>query len=163
MRKVNLYILILCALMLAFVVSVQAKSREERLEQRLTWQNYIHVSEWVLDVVADFETVNRDLIGDNGKAIGVYQLWEVYIFEHNRIYGTNYTHEDAKCPYTSRLITKGMLTHMGKYYFKRTGKRPDVITYLRLHNGGYKGYLKASTLENVEKYLNREGNILTQK
>ena len=102
-------------------------------------------------------------VGDKGNARGVLQLWAIYIEDVNRIYKTNYTHDDAWHYNNSCEITELYLTHYGKHYEKMTGKKATRKVLARIHNGGPSGYKKKATLEywdKVFKVLNKT-NIYT--
>lgn len=85
-------------------------------------------------------------IGDNGKAVGVYQIHEIYVKDANRISGKSYTLEDRYDEKKSLEIVKIVTTYYGNYYKKKTGKEvtPEIIA--RIHNGGALGWNKSSTI-----------------
>ena len=37
---------------------------------------------------------NNDAVGDNGRAVGCLQMWEICVDDVNRISGRSYTYED---------------------------------------------------------------------
>ena len=85
-------------------------------------------------------------IGDNGKAVGAYQIHETYVKDANRISGKSYTLEDRYDEKKSLEIVKIVTTYYGNYYKKKTGKEvtPEIIA--RIHNGGASGWNKSSTI-----------------
>lgn len=94
----------------------------------------------LLDAIAVVESGNNaNAIGDGGKAVGVYQLWEVYVKDVNRFAHTTYTSKDRYNPVKSREITQLYITHYG------AGK--SIEAQARIHNGGPKGHKKAATLK----------------
>lgn len=94
-----------------------------------------------------------EAVGDNGKAIGVLQLWNIYIQDVNRVYKTKYSHSDAKYYYNSIEIAVRYLTFWGKQYEKRTGKEATLEILAKLHNGGpYADKSKGQKLVNVNNY-----------
>ncbi len=71
--------------------------------------------EKMLDAIAIVESGNNpNAVNDNGKAIGVYQIWPIYVDDANRIAKKRYTYEDRKCPVKSREIVRIVLKHYGK-------------------------------------------------
>jgi hypothetical protein len=83
---------------------------------------------------------NSTAIGDNGKSLGAYQLSKEYIMDVNRVYKTNYIHEDAFDDVKSSDIVSKYLTFYGNYYKKLTGNEPTNEIYARIHNGGPYGW-----------------------
>lgn len=85
-------------------------------------------------------------IGDNGKAVGAYQIHEIYVKDANRISGKSYTLEDRYDEKKSLEMVKIVTTYYGNYYKKKTGKEvtPEIIA--RIHNGGALGWDKSSTI-----------------
>lgn len=90
-------------------------------------------------------------IGDNGKAVGAYQLHEIYVKDANRISGKRYTLEDRYDEKKSLEMVKIVTTYYGNYYKKKTGKEvtPEIIA--RIHNGGASGWNKSSTISYWDK------------
>lgn len=109
----------------------------------------------LLDALATVESNNNDdAVGDAGKALGRYQIWEIYW-------------QDAveKCPdlsragyecvkdkvYAERILVAYMLR-----YAKKAIEDKDFEKLSRIHNGGPKGHKKKATLP----YWNKVNNIL---
>ena len=96
-----------------------------------------------LDALAQVESQGKDdAVGDNGKAIGRMQIWEIY-----------WKDAMAKCPkiggeykdctqkvYAERIVTAYLLR-----YAKSAVESKDWQTLARIHNGGPKGATKAAT------------------
>ena len=96
-----------------------------------------------LDALAQVESQGKDdAVGDNGKAIGRMQIWQVY-----------WKDAMAKCPkiggeyqnctqkvYAERIVTAYLLR-----YAKSAVESKDWQTLSRIHNGGPKGATKAAT------------------
>jgi len=152
----NKLLLLIFATMIAFVATLTAqgpKPAEVRIEKTLEQRNFITIPDSLLNIISWLESKHGlEQEGDNGKAIGNYMIWETYILEHNRVYGTNYTHDDAKCPYTSRMITKNMLIAMGKNFYKNEKRMPTIEDYLAMHNGSYEGYKKQTRFAYIRRY-----------
>lgn len=94
---------------------------------------------------------NVNAIGDNGKAIGVLQIWKVVVNDVNTVYNTNYTHKNMYNKEKSYKVASLYLKHYGKQYTKQTKKPADLKTLARIWNGGPQGYKKPATL----KYWNK--------
>ena len=72
---------------------------------------------------------NPNAIGDGGKAVGILQIHKCVVDDVNRIYGKkgfHYEYDDRVSPHVSRDICRLYLTHYGKAYEKKTGKKADI-------------------------------------
>jgi len=98
----------------------------------------------------------KNAIGDNGKAKGILQIWDVVVQDVNRVYKTTYVHDDAFDPVKARDIAKKYLTFWGKRYNVNTGEEPTYEVLARIWNGGPKGYRKDATI----KYWNKVKSYL---
>ena len=87
----------------------------------------------LLLVIGTIESgLNPDAIGDNGKAYGQYQLWEIYIDDVNRTQGTNFTHQDAFDVEKAEQIVMLYTT----YWCKKRNLPLTAENICRFHNGG---------------------------
>lgn len=108
----------------------------------------VEVSEQLLDAIAIVESnCNDSAVGDNGNAVGRYQIWKTYVDDVNRIVHTSYSYADRKDPVKAREMVKIYLRHYGRVYERRTGKPATDEVLARIHNGGPRGYQKAATLK----------------
>ena len=82
---------------------------------------------------------NSSAIGDNRKAVGIAQIWEVTVDDVNRIAGTAYTYSDRLDAEKSRQ----MFVIYTRYY---CGKSYTPARAARVWNGGPRGYNKKATL-----------------
>lgn len=98
-------------------------------------------------------TDGRNLKGDNGSAIGVYQIHKIYVDDVNRIYKTKYKYEDRWDPKKSHEIVTRYLSYYGSLYTKKTGKNPTIEVLAQIHNGGPNGWKKESTRNYGRKVL----------
>lgn len=101
------------------------------------------------------ESNGRDrAIGDNGRAKGALQIWQVVVTDVNRAYGTRYTHDDAFVRARAIEICK---MYLGIYCTqKRLGRTPTLEDAARIWNGGPNGYKKTATLaywKKVSRFL----------
>ncbi len=76
------------------------------------------------------------VVGDNGKAKGLYQIQPIVIKDVNRIYKTNYKHNDAFNPELAQEIFDKYTSYWAKYYQKKTGKAITNEVIARIWNGG---------------------------
>lgn len=97
---------------------------------------------------------NPRAVGDNGKALGVLQIWDVVIKDVNRVTGSRYVHADAFDPAKARAICRAYLAHYGTA--KRLGRQPTDQDLARIWNGGPNGWRNASTL----KYWHKVAKVL---
>jgi hypothetical protein len=94
-------------------------------------------------------------IGDNGKAYGVLQVWDITVRDVNRIYGHRYTHEMMLDERHSKNLAIYYLMHWGEHYEKKTGKKATMEVLARIWNGGPNGWKKKATNEYWEKVLDK--------
>tara|TARA_R110002096_G_scaffold168632_1_gene339580 strand:+ start:2211 stop:2645 length:435 start_codon:yes stop_codon:yes gene_type:complete len=113
------------------------------------------------DVLAAIRTVesnnNPNAVGDNGNAIGVYQIWPSYwkdAVEHSKLQGKYVDCYDHS--YSDSIVRSYMKRYATK---RRLGREPTQEDIARIHNGGPNGYKKKSTIEywnKVKRILNKE-------
>ena len=99
---------------------------------------------------------NPGAVGDNGNAIGVYQIWTSYWKDATERSGIGGVYLDCYKPdYADRVVR----AYMARYATERRLGRPVTMEDIaRIHNGGPNGYKKNATLkywEKVKKELNR--------
>lgn len=96
-----------------------------------------------LDALAQVESRGKDdAVGDNGKAIGRMQIWQVYwkdaLAKCPKIGGT---YQDCTSKvYAERIVVAYLLR-----YAPNAVASKDWQTLARIHNGGPKGATKAAT------------------
>jgi len=102
-----------------------------------------------------------DAVGDGGKAIGAYQIWESYYndaVQYDPSLSENgKTYQDV----TDRdYATKVVEAYMSRYATKkRLGREPTAEDLARIHNGGPNGYKKDATKKYWEKVKNAKHNV----
>ena len=77
----------------------------------------------------------QDVVGDNGRAYGYYQITPIMVADFNRISGKNYTHEDCFDYKKSKEIAEVVLTHYAKH-IQSKGITLKVDHLLFIWNGG---------------------------
>ena len=107
-----------------------------------------------LDALATVESNGKDdAIGDNGNALGRYQLWEVYwqdATEHCQEIGGRYKDVTNKV-YAERCVVAYLMR-----YCPKAVSASDYEVMARTHNGGPKGSKRKATLgywKKVERAL----------
>ena len=141
MKKINIFLILFMAALLAAVGSLRAQcSIEHRIDSLLP---YIAEVESLCHIYA---------VGDNGKAFGLYQLHPIFVRDYNRIFGGNYSHADAFCPYTAAHITKSVLMHYSMKYYAMTCRMPSARVILAIHNGGWRGWENEATVPYLGKF-----------
>jgi hypothetical protein len=132
-----------------------------RNEPAPTFEDLLDAIEWVES------KGDPNAIGDNGKAVGAYQIHKIYVDDVNRIgelsaisrKGASWFHEQGLyhmfkyehrfSKQLSRIMTEIYTTY---YAFGFTGTPTEYLeTCARIHKGGPKGHLKESTLPYWEK------------
>lgn len=119
-------------------------------------------SEALMHALIQRENPRRDLnaVGDRhlrNKAYGLLQVRPPYVNEVNRIVGkkemcrrwgkSKLTAKDMKDPAKAKWVCHRYLSYYGKYYTKKTHKKPTIEVYARIHNGGPIGWKKKSTVK----------------
>ena len=101
--------------------------------------NAVEVSSRLLHALKMAESgCKSDVIGDNGKAVGILQLHKVYVDDANRIVGyKKYSYNDRYDVRKSEEMTRIVLTHYGKHYERITGKCCTTEILARIHNRGF--------------------------
>lgn len=120
--------------------------------------NAVEVSDNLLFALKMAESgCKSDAIGDNGKAVGILQLHKVYVDDANRIVGCKkYSYNDRYDVRKSEEMTRLVLTHYGKHYERKTGKRCTNEVLARIHNRGYSQWndkLGERYWKRVQKFL----------
>jgi hypothetical protein len=107
-----------------------------------------------LDALAQVESGgDDDAVGDNGKAIGRMQIWEIYWTDavaHAPAIGGEYADCKGRA-YAERIV----MAYLHRYG-KQALKDKDYEKLARIHNGGPRGHTKRATLKywrKVEKAL----------
>jgi len=111
----------------------------------------------LLEAIREVESNNNpDAVGDNGNAIGVYQIWEIYwkdAVEFDPSIGGEY-----KDCFNPEYAEKIVLAYWNRYgTIRRLGRTPTNEDLARIHNGGPNGYKKTATdkyWKKVKKKLN---------
>jgi len=92
---------------------------------------------------------NPNAVGDQGKALGAFQIWECY-WQDSKISGC---YQDCKDPKYAEYVVRAYLAR-----YAPKGKTVTLEMLARIHNGGPRGYLKPATL----KYWLKIQKVLAQ-
>jgi len=118
--------------------------------------NSLHVD--LLAAVCEVESnCDPSAVGDNGNAIGAYQIWYDYwydavTFKNNDNLKLSDGYESC---YDKDYSERVVLAYWGRYAtIKRIGRTPTDEDRARIHNGGPNGYKKDSTLKYWRKIQN---------
>jgi len=99
---------------------------------------------------------NPNAVGDNGNAIGVYQIWDSYWKDATQFSGIGGSYKDC---YNSQYADKIVRSYMKRYATKkRLGREATMEDIARIHNGGPNGYKKSAT----DKYWNKVKRVLNE-
>jgi hypothetical protein len=112
------------------------------------------------DVLTAIRTVesnnNPDAVGDNGNAIGIYQIWRSYHKDAVEFDSIGGRYSDCFNPaYADRVVRAYMRRYANERRLGRPVTQQDIA---RIHNGGPNGWRKSATLkywEKVKKELNK--------
>jgi hypothetical protein len=114
----------------------------------------------LLYTIAMLESGNNANVkpGDDGNAHGIFQIWECYVEDVERISGNDYDY--PACAYdieTASEIVKIYITYWGERQRINTGRKLDYESALRLHNGGPHWYKKS---HKTDRYWDKGKKIL---
>jgi hypothetical protein len=115
----------------------------------------------LLDAISKVESNdNDDAVGDNGKALGRYQIWKIYwqdaVEKCSDLRRAGYECVQDKV-YAERILVAYMLR-----YAKKAIENKDFEKLSRIHNGGPTGHKKKATLpywNKVNKILQGKSNV----
>ena len=98
----------------------------------------------VLEAIRIVESNNNpNAVGDNGNAIGIYQIWKSYWKDATEFSGIGGSYKDCYKPqYADKIVRAYMKRYATK---KRLGREPTMEDIARIHNGGPNGYKKSAT------------------
>jgi len=112
--------------------------------QDYTWRE-------TLDAIRHVETGTHKtgvgVVGDDGHALGPYQIWSPYWIDARMDYGTHGLCLNNK-PYSEQVVKRYMLRYSRKCTTRLVngeGTLADVERIARIHNGGPKGYSRIAT------------------
>ena len=117
----------------------------------------VMVSDQLLDALAQVESNNDSTkVGKLGE-LGILQIRDCVIQDVNRIYKTKYVLEDAKDNTKAKDICRKYLTHWGRHYEIKTGKKADNKILSKIWNGGPTGPFKKTSyvIANLDKYWSK--------
>jgi muramidase (phage lysozyme) len=104
---------------------------------------------------------NPNAVGDNGNAIGVYQVWDSYWKDATEFSGIRGVYKDCYNPnYADRIVRAYMKRYANE---KRLGREVTMEDIARIHNGGPRAVWATGKKKNnldaywakVQKELNR--------
>jgi hypothetical protein len=106
-----------------------------------TFEDLLDAIEWVES------KGDANAVGDNGNAVGAYQIWKIYVRDVNRIDGRGIFEYDDRW---SKKISRRMVEIYINWYASRAWDLTyDTAKYFeyaaRCHNGGPNGWKKEST------------------
>lgn len=84
-------------------------------------------------------------VGDNGEAVGPYQIHKIYVDDVRRITGIGFTYDDRWDREKSRNMTRLYTFYWWGYYIDDIGYENRFEAMARIHNGGPRGWEKEST------------------
>jgi hypothetical protein len=103
------------------------------------------VSDRLIAALTQVESNGKaNAIGDQGRAKGILQVWQVVIVDVNRAYGTRYVHDDAFSPDKARDICRKYIDLYATS--KRLGRAVTDEDRARIWNGGPSGWKKVGTI-----------------
>jgi len=114
----------------------------------------------IMSILKTVETNNNpDSIGDNGRSYGILQIQRSVLSDVNRIYGTEYYHEQMFSEKASEEVFKLYMCYGREVFLKKHCRFPTEEEMVRMWNGGiYKGYTYNQTKKYYNKYLDvKEG------
>jgi hypothetical protein len=117
----------------------------------------------IRDVLKHVETnYNPDLIGDSGKSFGILQIQQGAIDDVNRVYGTDYIHQDAFDINCAEEIFELYIKLWTSKLEKRQNRAATEEDIVRIWNGGPQGWRRDSTLDYLKKYKYYKAELAKQ-
>ena len=109
----------------------------------------------IMSILKTVETNNNtDSIGDNGRSYGILQIQRSVVSDVNRIYNTEYSHDDMFSEKASEEVFKLYICYGREVFLKKHCRFPTESEMVRMWNGGiYKGYTYKQTKSYYQKYL----------
>ena len=108
-------------------------------------------NDWLLAIQVVESGGNANAVGDNGNAVGAYQIWKIYVDDVNRILKEDvFVYKDrcdkVKSANMALVYTKFYtgIAEWNKPYFPPT-QMDRFEAMARIHNGGPTGYKKECT------------------
>jgi hypothetical protein len=86
--------------------------------------------------------------GDNGKAIGPFQIWEVYWKDS----GISNAYQDVRKIDIAKKCVEGYMSRYAKTHWSNSMSISDIEICARIHNGGPNGYKNSNTLGYWNKF-----------
>lgn len=101
------------------------------------------VSDSLLDAIEQVESSGRGAAtpdGDEGRAIGPFQIWRDYWTDAMDWTGDDWPYEDARDPARARYAVCAYLDRYGRNYRRITGKEPTDAVLSQIHHSGPRGW-----------------------
>ena len=115
------------------------EATEVRRTEAPTFDDLLDAIEWVES------KGDANAIGDNGRAVGAYQIYPCYVEDVRWGYGHRgrFEDDDRLSKKKSRVMVRCYLSQYATYY--KLGRYPTLEDFARIHNGGPNGWKKDST------------------
>jgi len=95
--------------------------------------------------------------GDNGNAIGPYQIWRGYWIDAKEydpsLVANGETYESCRDKAYSEKVVRAYMSRYGNA--RRIGRTPTVQDLAAIHNGGPNGFKRIDSNENLKRYVRR--------
>ena len=142
--------------MLSLLLAAASLAPSPALQETFTWRE-------TLDAIRVVETggepdEGRGAIGDDGNALGSYQIWQPYwtdAVEREPALAKGGYRRVLKDKAHSERIVRAYMARYNRDALRRLeagrGTLADVLRTARIHNGGPKGYRKEATLKYADK------------
>jgi hypothetical protein len=161
MRNIHL-VCVLVGLMSSFLCAQSNRLNEQTIIPLREGDSATVTIDQLLVAIREVETggepnQGRDAVGDNGNALGPFQIWKPYwqdATEFDKTIGGVYN-DVRDLQYSRRIVIS---------YWQRYTRRvtPTAEILSRIHNGGPTGYRRDTTIgywNKVLKVLEKNGNI----
>lgn len=138
----------------------QAKSgREGRLYPKIETKTPRGGYESFLEALASVESGgDTQAIGDCGKAVGLFQIWKIYVDDVNQIAGKQFSYADRLDPEKSRAMVKIYLKHYATQ--NRLGRPVTFEDMAAMHVAGPNGYRQLKSSKKIQRYVQKVKEIM---
>jgi hypothetical protein len=106
-------------------------------EVNCKYQEKLTKAKFFWEVISKTESGNNNtLVGDNGKALGSYQIHNIAVLDINRLYATEFTHQQMLDDSIAIKFGTMYLNKGAELYYKKHGVYPSLETFVNFWNFG---------------------------
>lgn len=113
-------------------------------------------SEISLRAIALIESSNKPhAVGDNGRALGLFQIHSVVVREFNNFHKNHYTHKDMLDPAKAEIVARWYISERIPAMLRHYRKEESVKNIIWAYNAGIGSVLKGIIPPITQQYLDK--------